>query len=51
MAQKKLTRLVAVGGGTAMAVGLLAFGWNWDCETRSALAYRRRELEPWEREM
>ncbi len=44
-----MTRLVAVGGGTVMTVGLLAFGWNWVRETRSALAYRRRELEPWER--
>ena len=32
-----------------MAVGLLAFGWNWVRETRAALSYRRRELTPWER--
>ena len=44
-----MTRLVAVGGGTAMAVGLLVFGWNWLRETRAALAYSRRELEPRER--
>ena len=44
-----MTRLVAVGGGTAMAVGLLVFGWNWLRETRAALAYSRREMEPWER--
>ena len=32
-----------------MAVGLLVFGWNWLRETRAALAYSRREMEPWER--
>ncbi len=31
-----------------MVVGLLAFGWNWLRDTRSALAYSRRELNPWE---
>ena len=44
-----MSRLVAVGGSAAMAVGLLIFGWNWLRETPAALAYRRRELEPWER--
>ena len=46
---RRKTRTAAVGGETALAIGLLVFGWNWVRDTRAALAYRRRELTPWER--
>jgi len=49
LSQKKATRTAAVVGGVALAIGLVVFGWNWVCDTRAALAYSRRELQPWER--
>ena len=33
----------------ALAIGLAVFSWNWVRDTRAALAYSRRELQPWER--